>query len=321
MKPAIFASAVLTALIFLLNHAWSAEFTVESFYRGALPERPQSRSSLIRNTEGLDNAWEALGIKDPAPEVDFTNEAILLIISGEGNGGALEISGIGKAAEGVVEVRYTRKTAGPEPEGKTELAFPYLFSKIRPVPDQNITVRFIGEDTGNRPVSGTALGQIDPYTNVLSGAENFPIAEYVPLDKGNVWTYTVKSEEGTREITNTVISVSDGWSVFDEFFGVPSLGMRIAPGGEIYVRSKGGAETFYNSEVVTEFPDKGVTTPLGSFDEVMVVSVPEGGEFWFRDVYAKGVGLVLHEHKSPRGNAEYKLIKATVGGRDYPPGD
>jgi hypothetical protein len=46
--------------------------------------------------------------------------------------------------------------------------------------------------------------------------------------------------------------------------------------------------------------------------------VPEGGDFWFRDVYAKGVGLVSHEQKSEKGRASYTLIGARVGGAGYP---
>lgn len=321
MKPAIFLSAVLAAIIFLFSSAWSVEITSEPLYRGALPERPQARSSLIRNTGELGEAWEALGIGDPLPEVDFTKEAVLLIVTVEGKGGAVEISGVRDTADGAIEVRYIGKTPEPEAGGNKESSFPYLFTKIRPVPDQGTTVRFISEDGANMTAAGTALGQIKSYTNVLGRVEDVPIAEYFPLDKGNVWTYTVKSEGGTGKMTNTVISVSDGWSVFDTFFGVPAVGVKIAPGGEIYVNSKGGMETFYNAEVVTEFPDKGVTTQAGRFDDVMVVSSPEGGDFWFRDVYARGVGLVLHEHKSPKGDAEYELIKATVGGREYPADD
>ncbi len=321
MKPGISGSAFFFALILLVGQALSEELTVEPFYQGTLAKRPQARSALIRDEGTLETAREALGIKDTLPRVDFANEALLLIISREETGGVIEIRDIETKTDGVMEVLYTGQLTGPPPEGKTELSIPYLFSIIRPVPGQNTTVRFIAEDSGTRPAPGTAMGQFEPYTNVLVRGENLKVAEYVPLDKGNVWTYAVKSGDGTREITNTIISVSDGWSVFDEFFGVPYVGMKITPAGEIYVRSKGGPGTFYNSDAVTEFPDSGVTTPAGRFDKVMVVSIPEGGEFWFRDVYAKGVGLVLHEHRSPRGDAEYRLTKATVGGRDYPAGD
>lgn len=321
MMHGIYAAAVFAALILLPGPSSAGDVTVEPFYRGALAESPPDRSSLIRDEEGLADAWEALGIKDPMPEVDFTEEAVLLVIAGREPRGVIEIVSVGSEAHGVMEVRYTVKPRAAAHGGKPGPVFPYLFAKIRPAPGRDAAPVFKAEGAPGGNASGTAIGQFAPYTNVLPGGDTLRAAEYIPLDKGNVWTYAVKSAEGSREVTNTVISESDGWSVFDRFFGAPSLGMRIAPGGEIYVRSGGGVETFYNSLVVTEFPDKGVATPAGRFDDVMVVTVPEGGEFWFRDVYAKGVGLVLHEHRSPRGDAEYVLKKATVGGRKYPVSD
>jgi hypothetical protein len=94
--------------------------------------------------------------------------------------------------------------------------------------------------------------------------------------------------------------------------------MKISPGGQIYVASEGGIKTFYNSDVGTSFPKAGIKTPAGSFGDVMVVSVPEGGDFWFRDVYAKGVGLVYHEQRSKKRHAAYYLVSARVGGTEYP---
>jgi hypothetical protein len=48
------------------------------------------------------------------------------------------------------------------------------------------------------------------------------------------------------------------------------------------------------------------------------VTIAEGGPFWFKDVYARGVGLVYHEHESARGQVQYTLVKAKVRGRTYP---
>lgn len=166
--------------------------------------------------------------------------------------------------------------------------------------------------------SGTGIGQIPEHNEAARlGWSSMP-SEYMPLDKGNVWTYGIVAGGDNIEHTQRIVSESGGWSIFDSYFGKDGIALRISPAGGIYVTTKGGVNTFYNTEVTTSFPEDGFDTPAGKFGEVMVVTMPEGGDFWFRDVYAKGVGLILHEHKSPKGEAAYTLLKATVRGKDYP---
>ncbi len=166
---------------------------------------------------------------------------------------------------------------------------------------------------------GTGIGQIPEVDEVTRLGEDSLMAEYMPLDKGNVWTYSVQKGDKTKEHTQSVISESGGWSVFDNYFGKEAVSLRIAPGGELLVTNEGVVSPFYNNEVMMSFPKKAVETPGGKFEQAMVVTMPEDREFWFRDVYVKGVGLVFHEQKTPTGSSSYSLLKAKVGGKDYPP--
>jgi hypothetical protein len=94
--------------------------------------------------------------------------------------------------------------------------------------------------------------------------------------------------------------------------------MQVLPGGEIMTTSQGETKPFYTEDVVIEYPKETVTTPAGEFSDLLVVTIAEGGPFWFKDVYARGVGLVYHEHESARGQVQYTLVKAKVRGRTYP---
>lgn len=319
MKNTICFTTVLAVLSLLIRASLAAEYTVEPWSSGLLVNEPAVTSALIWSGEELEKAREALGLPGPLPEADFAKHALLLIVPGEGTGGIIEITGVSPAAGGALEARYRVRSEGPRPEGPVKASYPYLIVKLVPAPGAEVPVRVIDEDYVNTLASGTGLGQFREYTNVLTGMENASVAEFLPLDKGNTWKYKSESGKGPSEVTNTVVSESDGWSVFDTFFGVPGVGMKISPGGDIFISSKGGIKTFYNPDAVTEFPKGPVRTPAGVFSEVMVVTVPEGGDFWFRDVYAKGVGLVLHEQKSEKGRASYTLVAASVGGAEYPP--
>jgi len=317
MKRTLRGIAAFALLSLLLRTALAAEYTVETYTSGVLPGEPVLRSALIKNGGELAKTKESLGITGPLPGVDFEKEALLLILSPEGKGGIIDVTGAVTAA-GAVEVRYRVAEEGPARENGTGASYPYLIAKLSPAPGEGVPVRLIDEDYVNSLSSDTGLGQFSEYTNVLSGSEGSRVVEYLPLDKDNSWTYSAVKSGEASEVTNSVVSESDGWSVFDTFFGVPGVCMKICPGGEVLVSSKGGVKTFYTRDVVSEVKKGPVSTPAGDFSDVMVVTIPEGGDFWFRDVYAKGVGLIMHEQNSRKGRVSYKLVRAVVNGKEYP---
>ncbi len=311
----VIAAAALVPLLSLAAHA--AGFSVGTFTSGVLGSEPAVKSGLIKDGRELAKAKEALGITAPLPGADFGKEALLLIVSPDGKGGIIELTGVAPA-HGALEVRYRVNSEGPPPEGGPHASYPYLIASLSPAPGKDVPVRFIDEDYLSSLASDTGLGQIREYTNVLSGGEGSRLTEYLPLDKGNTWTYEAVKGGESSEVTNTVVSETDGWSVYDTFFGIPGVGMKITPGGEVFVASKGGIKTFYNKDVVSEFKKEPVKTPAGEFGDVMVVTMSEGGGFWFRDVYARGVGLIAHEQNSGKGRVSYTLVRAVVDGIEYP---
>lgn len=181
------------------------------------------------------------------------------------------------------------------------------------------SVSYADEIKNDSVPAGTGIGQIPEMGEVTRLGKSPLLAEYMPLDKGNVWTYSIKKGGRTEEHTQSVVSESGGWSVFDNYFGKDAVALRIAPGGELLVTDKGVVSPFYSDGVTTSFPGEAVETPVGKYDHAMLVTMPEGKEFWFRDVYVKGVGLVFHEHRTPEGNTSYSLLKAKVSGNVYPP--
>ncbi len=233
MKNTLRFTTVLILISLLIRASLAAEYTVEPWSSGILANEPAAASALIRSGGELDEAKEALGITGPLPGADFGKHALLLIIPVEGTGGIIEIAGVTPAAGGALEVRYRVRSEGPRPEGPVKASYPYLILKLSPAPGADLPVRLIDEDYVNTLSSGTGLGQFREYTNVLSAPEDAAIAEYLPIDKGNTWTYKSETSRGSSEVTNSVVSESDGWSVFDTFFGVPGVGMKISPGGDM----------------------------------------------------------------------------------------
>jgi hypothetical protein len=324
MRNNIRNAALKSALLIILlaaaaSEALAGSTSYENLYSGILYQRPDVEISLIRDEEALGASLTALGADETlAEEIDFDRDALVLIASARGDGGVIRITDV-ESAYGVLTVRYVNELTGPVPENGPEPVFPFLLVKIKPVSSPGTVARIV--DSGNDKgfiTSGTGLGQFEPYTNVLDGGAGNSIAEYVPLEEGNTWTYSLKSDNDDKEITNTIVTEVNGWSAFEKFFGIPFVGMRIAPDGEMLVRVGSSTKTFYTPDVVRDFVRKKVVTPAGTFEDVMVVSIKEGGKFWFRDVYARGVGLVLHEQRSPNGKAEYLLVAAEVRGKKYP---
>lgn len=310
----------ITALLLILftvlpAYAGAADGTAyETLAEGRVQEKPGTESALVKDGESLAGAAGALGVKD-LPEVDFSKDAVLVIIPESPTGGAVEIKDAASGSGGAVEVFYTDDLTGP-PRESGETSYPFLVVKV-PGLAGAASARFVDVGAPGAAAPGTALGQEAKYTNVLLAMDN-PVAAYLPLDKGNQWTYTVESQKGSGELTNAIVAESGGWSVYDKFFGMSGVSMQVLPGGEIMATSQGETKPFYTDDVVIEFEDETVKTPAGEFGDLLIVTIPKGGPFWFRDVYARGVGLVSHEHASGRGEVKYTLVRAKVRGKTYP---
>lgn len=306
---------LLILLIVLPAYIAGAEGTgYETIAEGRRPEKPEQGSALVKDGEALAGAAGSLGVEG-LPEVDFSSDAVLVVVPEGPTEGAIEIKDVTRVSGGGVEVYYTDDLTGPAPESG-ETSYPYVMLKASGLAGAT-SARFVDVGSQGATASGTSLGQGAKYSNVLIASDN-PVAAYLPLDRGNEWTYSVESPKGSAELTNSIVSESDGWSAYEKFFGFSGVSMQVLPGGEIMTTSQGETKPFYTEDVVIEYPKETVKTPAGEFSDVLVVTIAEGGPFWFKDVYARGVGLVYHEHESARGQVQYTLVKAKVRGRTYP---
>jgi hypothetical protein len=305
-------------MFFTLLFTFSSNIDVSILSSGFTGKPSKLQNIVIKNEEELKRMWNQLEIEEEVPSIDFNKELAIVLVSRGKLGSSLEISRVERKANDAVDVRFVVK---PVPGGLTNQRsqmFPYLVAKLYHLDVNKSKVKFI-EDAPFPPVPvDSGIGQISNYTNVLKQYDGTSF-QFFPLDKGNVWTYRIESKEKTKEETYSVLSISqDGWSVFDNFFGRKDIAMRIDPAGDIFVSSKNGVGDFYTQDIQKDFKKSEFSTPAGKFNDLMIVTVPENDRFWFKDVYAKGVGLIFHQHKSPKGTAKYTLIRAMVKGENYP---
>lgn len=305
-------------MFFTLLFALSSNIEVSILSRGFTGKPSKLQNMVIKNEEELKRVWKELEIEDEVPSIDFNKEQVIVLVSRGKFGSSLEISRVERRANDAADVRFVVKPISGGLTNQRSRMFPYLVAKLYPLDVNKSKVKFI-EDIPLPPVPvDSGIGQISNYTNVLKQYDGTTF-QFFPLDKGNVWTYRIESKGKAKEETYSVLSISqDGWSVFDNFFGRKDIAMRIDPAGDIFVSSKNGVGDFYTQDIQKDFKKSEVSTPAGKFNDLMIVTVPENDRFWFQDVYAKGVGLIFHEHKSPKGTAKYTLIRAVVKGENYP---
>ncbi|GIW47873.1 MAG: hypothetical protein KatS3mg078_1750 [Deltaproteobacteria bacterium] len=309
-------------LFFLLGFICSlvsGDIGVSLISYGVSGKPVSSGNMVIREEKEFKHIWDKLGIEGEIPSVDFSREVVLVIVPSTKVGGVVRIKAVEVKEDALVEVRFALKpyTSGSEYLGKGYL--PYLVAKIFPVDVRKTKIRFI-EDIWLPPVTvNSGIGQVPAYTDALRVYENMSMFDFFPLDKGNSWTYKVESGGEVREETYSVLYVSqDGWSVFDTFFGLRDVGLRVDPFGDVFVSVNGDAKSFYTPAVQRYLTKETFVTPAGKFDNLVVVTIPKNNRFWFRDVYAKGIGLIYHEHISDGNSVKYTLKRAKIRGKSYP---
>jgi hypothetical protein len=304
-------------LIFALLFALTPGLGLSILSQGLAGKPPSFQNAVIKNKEEFKNIWGELGIRDEIPDVDFSEELVVVMVPKAKAGNFVEISRVRKKADDTVEIGFVVRPLDPKTQNSQLL--PYTIAKLYPLDVKKIKVEFVQDIlTPSVPVNN-AIGQIPYYTNVLREYDKIAISQFIPLDKGNVWTYRIESKDKVKEETYSVLSVSqDGWSIFDSFFGKKNVAMRIDPSGTIFISFEKGMQTFYTPDIQRNFKKTEFSTPAGKFSDLMVVTASKDDKFWFKDVYARGVGLIYHEHKSPQGDARYILLKAEVRGKNYP---
>ncbi len=276
------------------------------------------QSAVFKDKEELKKAWGKLGIAGEIPTVDFKRELVVILVPSKRGGGSVQISSVERKGNNI-NVRFVSRPSSAASKTQSMQLTPYIAVKLYPLDVEKADVRFF-EDIPKPPVpANSGIGQVSDYTNMLNEYGDTATSQFLPLDKGSVWTYRIESQGSTHEETYSVRSISqDGWSMFDSFFGQKRIAMRIDPLGDIYVSSEKGIGVFYTPEVQKSFRRVEFSTPAGKFNDLMVVTIPKTDKFWFKDVYARGVGIIYHEQQSPKGVTKYTLVRAHVRGRDYP---
>ena len=305
-------------LVLFTIFALSSNLKFSVISQGLTNKIPSFNNLVVKNQEVLKRVWDSLGIVGEVPIIDFKKELVIVIVPKGRIGSAVEVSTLEQKTS-AVEVRYVVIPVLTDSKTHSGLDSPYLIAKLFLTDPQKLNVKFI-EDLPKPPIpEGTSIGRLPVDASVLRQYSNNNLSQYFPLDRGNVWTYRVESQGRSYDETYSILSVSqDGWSIFDNFFGQKNIALRIDPFGIILITSDKGTRTFYNLDIQHSYKHSEFVTLAGKFDDLMVVTVPDGDKFWFKDVYAKGVGLIYHEHKSPKGLVKYTLINAEVRGKEYP---
>ena len=296
----------------------SGDINVSVMKEGLLRNDSPYMNSIVMDNKEFKKLWNELGIEGQPPKVNFKNEVVVLIAPMVKSQKSIGLSRVTKSGRNTIEVGYklldAKDLSVRDYEGKS----PYILAKIYPVEVKKLQVKIIQDI--DKPVipSDSGIGQFPKYSNILKEDENLKVSRYVPLDKGNVWKYEFESNGQKSQHVFKILTIADGWSVYDRFFGKNNVALRIDPGGNIIVSSDNGVSTFYRPDIQRSYEKSEFNTPAGKFKELMIITIPENSDFWFKDIYAKGVGLIYHEHKSSKGDGKYTLVEAKVRGKKYP---
>ncbi len=311
----------LLVLLFVVCPANSIgkELDLEIIKQGTLSKDITVESKAINKKEEFAKLWKQMGDTSKPPAIDFNKETVVFIISQNEKADKISIRKVERRPGNLIDIFYSADENKKSLNSRLGISHqPYLIAKLPQTNDIKHEVR-IRENYKVLPIpANNGLGEQIKYTNVLSDYQNLEILDYIPLDLGNKWTYKIESDKRNTETTHEIQSISNGWSILNSYFGKQNVAMRIERSGELFISSQSGVKSFYSDSVQKSFVTEEIETPAGKFTDLMIVTIPQNNNFWFRDVYAKDVGLVFHEHISPKGNGTYTLLKAKVRGKEYP---
>lgn len=318
MSKAILVLIPIFALI-SISFSHANETAMKILLKGRISKETKTISRVIDDDDQLSVLWKELGQKSVPPKLDFSKESVVFFVSQNSNAEEVILSKIEQSPDSKIDVIFISKEKEKSSNaGNLGPAFPYTVGRIPNTKSKKLDI-VLKEQSNNTPIpSNQGLDEDFTYTNMLSQNFGLQMIEYVPLDVGNRWTYKIKSKNKNAKVTQEVQSVSNGWSILNSLFGKQNVAMKIEQSGQVLVSSGDGVRSFYNDTVQTMFIKESISTPAGKFTDLMIVTVEPNDNFWFRDVYAKGVGLVYHEHTTPNGRGEYTLVKAKVRGREFP---
>jgi len=310
----------LLPILVALTAALSSGIGIETLSEGMAPRTPSIEAPMVLKTQHeLDTIWKGLGIEGPGPTPDFEKELVFVLHPSSKPSSGINFMGVLEKKD-ELEIKYFLRppSTGKEAKAGNQPGFPYSIAKLKNTYPKDIKIKFT-EATPQIP-AGNAFTQLPSYSGILSAQSTHDFSAYFPLDKGNSWTYLKESGDGATSVeTYSISSTSqEGWSTFDNFFGKDNIAFKTDANGDLLVLSNGRQSPFYPDRVKKNFSKESFATPAGEFNDLLYVTIDDNGNFWFKDVYARGVGLIYHEHKSPKGNAKFRLMNAEIRGHKYP---
>jgi len=307
-------------LITLLSSGINAEeMGYEVVSEGFFPADNNYHSMVIKEKDTLDKILKQQGVDTGSISIDLKKETLALIVPDKGSyPGTISIEDINKNGQKLINVNYYVNSVDYVPEKNEELRLPYKLIKIFPAGSEYTSVSFRRTNSTSPVFVNNSVENIVKYTNVLEDNRENLFLNYLPLDKGNSWTYDFESPRGKGSQTFSIVSYTNGWSIFDTYFGKNNLALRLDRGGYIHVSSETGNRPFYTPDVLVSYPKETYKSGTTEFDNIMVVRSNDNSNIEFKDIYARDIGLIYHEHKSDKGISKYSLTNAYVRGKQIP---
>jgi len=307
------------SLFFIHTEIYAENIEYSVLLSGYVDESFPTQNLTINNKESLDALLTQLNQKPDSVDVNFDSEVLTLIVPDQSSyPDKIKIKSIEKLKSGRINVEYILDSIPFVPEKEINTTKPYTIFKMGPLNTKDPQVSFMNADPKDPVFVNQSLDDAVKYTNIMSQNTNELFIKYLPLDKGNSWTYEYESDQNKGAQTFSIVSYTQDWSIFDSFFGKNNLALKIDREGNLFVSSSKGIRPFYNNDIEINYRKEPFTVKAGTFEDVLIITSKPDSPFVFKDVYAKDVGLIYHEHSSPKGKAKYSLMSGNVRGRKIP---
>lgn len=295
------------------------ELNYEIISDGYLDSSSRFLSQVVLDKEVLDNILIGQGLNNEITDIYFEKETVALIVPDKSSyPDSIVVKDIIKNNQGIISVNYNVASIPYVPQENEANNKPYKLIKIFPAGKEFKSVSFREIDSSGNIFVNNSVDNIVKYTNVMEDNRENLFLNYLPLDKGNSWTYDFESPRGKGSQTFSIVTYTNGWSIFDSYFGMNNLALRLDRGGHIHVSSDNGNRPFYTPEVLVSYTKESFKTGATEFNDILVVTSSDKSSIKFKDIYARDVGLVYHEHQTKDGTAKYILSSAYVRGKQIP---
>ena len=309
----------LFSITFSFSSLVAEELMYEIISEGYYDSTNRSQSQVVLDKDVLKEILKEQSVDKEINDIDFETETVALIVPDKSSyPDSVIIEDIIKNNQGIISVNYNVLSLPYVPQKDERINRPYKLIKIFPAGKEFKSVSFRKMDSASPVFVNNSVDNIIKYSNVMEDNRENLFLNYLPLDKGNSWTYDFESPRGKGSQTFSIVTYTNGWSIFDSYFGMNNLALRLDRGGHIHVSSDTGNRPFYTPDVLVSYPKETFKSGTSEFNDILVVTSSDKSNVKFKDIYARDVGLVYHEHQTKNGLAKYSLSNAYVRGKQIP---